>query len=94
MAQKLSAKVFAVVFLLSYATAADARKLQVAVATFSQSVLPFAVAQEKGYYREENLDVEFILMTASVANMALMGGNVDFISSGSSAIGATCAVLH
>ena len=64
-------------FCLAYATAADARKVQVAVATFSQSVLPFAVAQEKGYYREEDLDVELILMTASVANMALMGGNVD-----------------
>jgi len=88
MAQKLSAKVFAVFFLLSYASAADARKVQVAVATFSQSVLPFAVAQGKGYYREEDLDVELILMTASVANMALMGGNVDFISSGSSAMGA------
>ena len=46
------------------------------------------VAQEKGYFREEDLDVELILMTASVANMALLGGNVDFISSGSSAMGA------
>jgi hypothetical protein len=31
------------------------------------------VAQEKGYFREEDLDVELILMTASVANMALLG---------------------
>ena len=75
-------------FLVSLATAVEARKVQVAVATFSQSVLPFVVAQEKGYYREEDLDVELILMTASVANMALLGGNVDFISSGSSAMGA------
>ena len=46
------------------------------------------VAREKGYFREEDLDVELILMTASVANMALMGGNVDFISSGPSVVGA------
>jgi ABC-type nitrate/sulfonate/bicarbonate transport system substrate-binding protein len=46
------------------------------------------VAQEKGYFREEDLDVELILMTASVANMALLGGNVDFISSGPSVVGA------
>src|ERR1043166_6644560 len=59
-----------------------------AVATFSQSVLPMVVAQEKGYYREEDLDVELILMTAAVANMALLGGNLDFISSGPSAVGA------
>lgn len=59
-----------------------------AVATLSQSVLPMVVAQEKGYFREEDLDVELILMPASVANMALIGGNVDFISSGPSVIGA------
>ena len=46
------------------------------------------VAQEKGYFREEDLAVELILMTASVANMALLGGNVDFISSGPSVVGA------
>ncbi len=70
------------------ATNAEARKVQVAVATFSQSVLPQVVAQEKGYFREEDLEVELILMTAAVANMALLGGNVDFISSGPSAVGA------
>jgi len=88
MARTLSVKMLSVLCLLSVAMAVEARKLPVAVATFSQSVLPYAVAQEKGYYREEDLDVELILMTASVANMALMGGNVDFISSGSSAMGA------
>ena len=86
---KLGIKFFSmVVLLVSFATAAEARKVQMAVATFSQSVLPMVVAQEKGYFREEDLDVELILMTASVANMALLGGNVDFISSGPSVVGA------
>jgi NitT/TauT family transport system substrate-binding protein len=79
---------FVLLLLFGLAAEAEARKLHVAVATFSQSVLPLVVAQEKGYFREEDLDVELILMTASVANMALLGGNVDFISTGSSAIGA------
>lgn len=86
---KLRVKFFSmVVLLVSFATAAEARKVQMAVATFSQSVLPMVVAQDKGYFREEDLDVELILMTASVANMALLGGNVDFISSGPSVVGA------
>ena len=86
---KLQVKSFSMfVLLVSFATAAEARKVQMAVATFSQSVLPMVVAQEKGYFREEDLDVELILMTASVANMALLGGNVDFISSGPSVVGA------
>jgi ABC-type nitrate/sulfonate/bicarbonate transport system substrate-binding protein len=57
------------VFLLivSLAPAAEARKVRMAVATFSQSVLPMVVAQEKGYFREEDLDVELILMPAAVA---------------------------
>jgi ABC-type nitrate/sulfonate/bicarbonate transport system substrate-binding protein len=78
----------ALIFLASFAAGAEARKVQMAVATFSQSVLPMVVAREKGYFRDEDLDVELILMTASVANMALMGGNVDFISSGQSVVGA------
>lgn len=89
MLQKSGAKAcIAFFFLISLSPAAEARKVQMAVATFSQSVLPLVVAQEKGYFREEDLDVELILMTASVGNMALLGGNVDFISSGSSAVGA------
>jgi len=86
---KLGVRVFSIfVLLASFASAVEARKVQMAVATFSQSVLPMVVAQEKGYFREDDLDVELILMTASVANMALLGGNVDFISSGPSVISA------
>lgn len=85
----LRSKPFLVFLLIvSFASAAEARKVRMAVATFSQSVLPMVVAQEKGYFREEDLDVELILMPAAVANMALIGGNVDFISSGPSVIGA------
>src|ERR1044071_7651226 len=86
---KLQVKSFSMfILLVIFATAAEAKRMQMAVATFSQSVLPMVVAQEKGYFREEDLDVELILMTAAVANMALIGGNVDFISSGPSVIGA------
>lgn len=73
-------------FVAFLTTSAEARKVQIAVATLSQSVLPLVVAKEKGYFKEEDLEVELILTTASVANMSLLGGNVDFISSGSSAM--------
>ena len=86
---KLAVKVLSIFFLLAgLAAAGEPKKLRMAVATFSQSVLPMVVAKEKGYFREEDLDVELILMTASVANMALIGGSVDFISSGPSVVGA------
>ena len=78
----------AVTLLAAFAADGEPRMVRMAVATFSQSVLPMVVARDKGYFRVEDLDVELILMTASAANMALIGGNVDFISSGPSAIGA------
>jgi NitT/TauT family transport system substrate-binding protein len=83
-----SRAILILVLFASLSATAEARKVQMAVATFSQSVLPMVVAQEKGYFREEDLDVDLILMTAAVANMALLGGNVDFISSGPSVVGA------
>src|SRR5262245_20011110 len=86
---KLAVKVLSIFLLLEgLATAGEPKKIRMAVATFSQSVLPMVVAREKDYFREEDLDVELMLMTASMANMALLGGNVDFISSGPSVIGA------
>ena len=86
---KLAVKVLSILVLLeALATAGEPKRIRMAVATFSQSVLPMVVAQEKDYFREEDLDVELILMTASVANMALLGGSVDFISSGPSVVGA------
>ena len=92
---KLGVKVFSIfVFLASFATASEARKIHMAVATFSQSVLPMVVAQEKGYFREEDLDVELILTTASVANMALLGGNVDLSRAAPASLAPLPEVLH
>jgi NitT/TauT family transport system substrate-binding protein len=86
---KLAVNVLSIFVLLAgLAAAGEPKKIRMAVATFSQSVVPMVVAQEKGYFREEDLDVELILMTASVANMALVGGSVDFTSSGPSVVGA------
>src|SRR5512145_3566337 len=86
---KFPVKALAIFVLLAGgAVAAEPKQIRMAVATFSQSVLPMVVAQEKGYFREEDLAVELILITASVANLALVGGSVDFISSGPSVIGA------
>ena len=39
--------------------------------------LPIRIAQVKGFYRQENLDVEYIQMAGQLATAALFGGHVD-----------------
>src|ERR1043166_7501561 len=50
------------------------------------SLIAFMIAKEKGYYRQEDLDVNFVLMTAPLASRALIGGNVDFATVGGLAL--------
>lgn len=55
------------------------------------SLIAFTVAKEQGYYRQEGLDVNFVLMTAPLASRALIGGNVEFATVGGSALTAILA---
>ena len=54
-------------------------------------LVAFQIAQEKGYYQQEGLEVEFIFMRDTVANQALMGGNVEFTTTGGSSLTAILA---
>lgn len=56
----------------------EAAAVRVGVADISQSQLSLFVAKDKGYYRQEGLDVELVLMAGATANQALIAGNVDY----------------
>src|SRR5262245_65886986 len=43
-------------------------------------VIAFTTAKEKGYYREEGLDVNLVVMRDTLGISALIGGNADFAS--------------
>ena len=63
--------------------AQELRKVHLAVPGISPGAAgPFTVAREMGYYREEGLQVEMVVMPAAVSSQALIGGNVEFISAG------------
>jgi NitT/TauT family transport system substrate-binding protein len=68
--------------------AAQLKKVRFAVATIAVSEAPFKVAQTKGFYRDEGLDVEMILIRGAVGAPALIGGSVDFTSSSGAVIAA------
>ena len=57
---------------------AQTKKIRVAVPGYTIAVLSFLAAKMNGYYAAEGLDVELIAMRAPTANLALIGGNVEF----------------
>jgi len=83
-----AAKILLVSFLAltGLAPAVQARKVSVAVPDLSTSIVAFVVAKEKHFYDEEGLEVQLIKMSAPLANLALIGGNVEFGAAGAAAI--------
>jgi NitT/TauT family transport system substrate-binding protein len=58
------------------------RKVHTAIPAITPAASPFAIAKDKGYYREEGLDVDLIVMPSAVGIQALIGGNVNFSTQG------------
>jgi NitT/TauT family transport system substrate-binding protein len=67
---------------------AQLKKIRFSTTGISISELPFKVAQLKGFWREEGLDVEAILIRGAVGMQALLGGSVDYTSASGSTIAA------
>src|SRR5512132_2873113 len=82
--------VVAVLFLILGETpiSAQLKKVRFSTTGISISDLPFKVAQLKGFWREEGLDVETILIRGAVGMQALLGGSVDYTSASGSTIAA------
>jgi len=64
------------------------KKVRFSVAAPSIAEMPFRIAQTKGFYRDEGLDVEVIFIRGAVGMQALLGGSVDFSSASGSTIAA------
>jgi NitT/TauT family transport system substrate-binding protein len=62
----------------------------VRIAYVSRSILdmPYVIARDRGFFREEDLDVEFIFMKAIQTVQAMLAGGVDFGTATGTAISA------
>src|SRR5215831_13646548 len=69
---------FCLLVLGSVTRTADARVINMAVSARSLAQVAHYVAEEKGYYREEGLEVRLILMSTPTAAQALIAANVEF----------------
>jgi NitT/TauT family transport system substrate-binding protein len=67
---------------------AQLKKVRFSVSAASIAELPFRMAQIKGFYREEGLEVEVVFIRGAVGMRALLGGSVDFTSASGSTIAA------
>ena len=66
---------------------AQLKKIRFSASSIAVTELQFKIAQAKGFYRDEGLEVETILIRGAVGLQALLGGSVDY----SSAAGALVA---
>src|SRR5262245_189223 len=69
---------FSLALLLGAALPAAAQeKVRVAVSNFSASYISMHIAQKRGYYAEEGMTVEIILMAGLTSTRALIGNSVE-----------------
>jgi NitT/TauT family transport system substrate-binding protein len=76
----------ALVALAARAEGQELRKVYVAIPAVTPSIATSAIAKERGYYREEGLDVELVAMASAVGTQALIGGNVKFSTVGGASL--------
>jgi NitT/TauT family transport system substrate-binding protein len=62
--------------------------VRIAVVSRGTLDLPFWVARERGYFRDEGLDPEIILFKASLAVQGMLGGSIDFGTATGTAVSA------
>lgn len=70
--------ILTILFWIAEVAQAVESKVRIAIPSEGMAQIAFYAGIEKGYYKEEGLDVELILMGAPVANLSLIGGDVDF----------------
>src|ERR1700675_1566212 len=63
-------------------THAQLRYVPVGIPSISISSGSFIIAKEAGFYKEEGLNVDLVVMRGAPAVQALIGGTVPFASSG------------
>ncbi len=76
----------ALLFFLSFGGAAGAENVKVGIPSLTVTMLPLAVARERGYFQQEGLNVELVLMPAALNIKVLLAGEIGYASTVGSAV--------
>ncbi|MBI2360358.1 MAG: ABC transporter substrate-binding protein [Deltaproteobacteria bacterium] len=71
-----------------WGSSASAENVRVSYASLSTSYMDHVVAMERGYFREEGLNIEIVRAGGGAATPALLSGQLHFSTSASSAVSA------
>ena len=66
---------------------AQLKKIRFSTTSIAVTELQFRIAHLKGFYREEGLDLETLLIRGSIGMQALIGGSVDYASAAGGVVG-------
>ncbi len=72
----------AIFSLYHLAAAQESKKVRIAIPAMTTSGISHFVAREMGYWREEGLDVELVVMRAATSVTAVVSRNVEFTTLG------------
>jgi NitT/TauT family transport system substrate-binding protein len=68
------------------AGAQELTTVPVQVPSISPAIAVFAVARDRGYYRQEGLDVQLVVIPSGLGTQALLAGNIKFATAGGSGL--------
>lgn len=76
------------VFCSGSSARAQVKKIRMGIPSTNISFLPMFAAYHKGFYTEEGIDLELILMAANLASTAVLTGDIDYNAAVTGVIGA------
>jgi NitT/TauT family transport system substrate-binding protein len=76
----------ALFFFLTFAAPIGAENVKVGIPSLTVTMLPLAVARERGYFQHEGLNVELVLMPAALNIKVLLSGEIGYASTVGSAV--------
>ena len=82
--KRLQRAILALLSLAISVSAADAEKIRTAVPQANLNYLSIFVADAKGFFRDEGLDNETVIISGPLSIAALLSGDVDFSGAGGS----------